>query len=217
MAVDNAVSRQEALGLPRRLEPLHLPLAPMRRPVGVLGAVVEVAALPVLDLGHDQAAFPTSSFPTPQLAADAVGTPFFLCPQFNINKVISTQVPFYGYQFDDQTAPFYYPPLPQFQPLAYHTGDLQYLFPHFHGSQGIPRQLNLEQSMLSDELVALWSNFVRTGNPNGIGNLPWPRYDASNPATSYYLSENIPTLSLLKDSTISQQHSCDFFQPFITF
>ena len=55
MAVDNAVSRQEALGLPRRLEPLHLPLASTRRPVGVIGAVVEVAALPVLDLGHDVA------------------------------------------------------------------------------------------------------------------------------------------------------------------
>ena len=128
----------------------------------------------MLDLGHDQA-----SFPTPQLAADAVGTPFFLCPQFNINKVISTQVPFYAYQFDDKTAPFYFPLLPQFQSLAYHTGDLQYLFPLFHGSvNGIPHPLNLQQSILSDELVALWTNFVRTGNPNFIGNFPWPRYDA---------------------------------------
>ena len=35
-----------------RLEPLHLPLLPPRRPVGVLGPVVEVAALPVLHVGH---------------------------------------------------------------------------------------------------------------------------------------------------------------------
>ena len=165
-----------------------------------------------------QAAFPTGSFPTPQLAADAVGTPFFLCPHFNINKVISTQVPFYAYQFDDSTAPFYYPPLPQFQPRAYHTGDLQYLFPLFHGSvNGIPHRLNLQQSILSDELVALWTNFVRNGNPNFIGNFPWPRYDASRDGSAFYLSETIPFLSLLKDSAVSQQHSCDFFLPFITF
>ena len=182
----------------------------------------DVTALAQSDYGANankvQAAFPTSSFPTPQLAADAIGTPFFACPQFNINKVISTQVPSYAYQFDDRTAPFYYPPLPQFQSLAYHTGDLQYLFPQFHGSvKGIPRQLNLQQWLLSDEMVALWTNFVRTGNPNEIGNLPWPRYDSSRAATSFYLSENIPILSLLSDSTISKQHSCDFFLPFIAF
>ncbi len=182
----------------------------------------DVTALAQADYGANaskvQAAFPTSAFPTPQLAADAIGTPFFACPQFNINKTISTQVPFYAYQFDDKTAPFYYPPLPQFQSLAYHTGDLQYLFPHFHGSvNGIPRQLNLQQWLLSDEMVALWSNFVHTGNPNWSGNFPWPRYDSSQAATSFYLSENIPLLSLLSDSTVSQQHSCDFFLPFIAF
>ncbi len=185
-------------------------------------SAANVTALAGSDYGANattvQAAFPTSSFPTPQLAADAIGTPFFACPHFNINKVISTQVPFYAYQFDDATAPFYYPPLPQFQSLAYHTGDLQYLFPLFHGSvNGVEHPLNLQQSFLSDEMVALWSLFVRTGNPNGIGNFPWPRYDASQAATSFYLSENIPFLSLLKDSTVSQQHSCDFFLPFIAF
>ena len=185
-------------------------------------SAADVTALAQGDYGANagavQAALPTSAFPTPQLAADAIGTPFFACPQFNINKVISTQVPFYAYQFDDQTAPFYYPPLPQFQSLAYHTGDLQYLFPLFHGSvNGIAHPLNAQQSILSDEMVALWTNFVRTGNPNAVGNLPWPRYDASQAATSFYLSENIPALSVLSDRVVSQQHSCDFFLPFITF
>ena len=164
------------------------------------------------------AAFPPESYPTPQLAQDAIGTPFFLCPQFNINKVISSQVPFYAYEFNDKTAPFYYPPLPQFQSLAYHTGDLQYLFPLFHGSvNGIPHPLNLPQSLLSDQLVALWTNFVRTGNPNQAGNFPWPRYDASRPASSFYLSENIPLLSLLSDTAVSKEHNCDFFSSLIQF
>lgn len=164
------------------------------------------------------AMFPPTSFPTPQLAQDAIGTPFFACPHFNINKVISSQVPFYAYEFNDKTAPFYYPPLPQFKSLAYYTGDIQYLFPLFHGgTNGVPHPLNQQQAVLSDELVALWTNFVRSGNPNQFGNFPWPRYDASRPESSFYLSENVPRLSLLQDTVVSKEHSCDFFSPLINF
>src|SRR3954471_21732575 len=38
--VDLIVSGEEALGLARRLEPLHLPLSPARRLMGVFGPVV---------------------------------------------------------------------------------------------------------------------------------------------------------------------------------
>src|SRR3954466_11648054 len=38
--VDLIVSGEEALGLARRLEPLHLPLSPERRLMGVFGPVV---------------------------------------------------------------------------------------------------------------------------------------------------------------------------------
>lgn len=157
-------------------------------------------------------AFNPASYPSPQLALNAIGTPFFVCPQYMINQVLSSQVPFYAYQFNDKTAPFYYPPLPDYQSLAYHTGDVQYLFPLFQGGpNGIPHPLNAQQRRLSDELVAFWSNFVRTGNPNLLGNWPWPRYDASRPFSSYYLSENIPALSWIKDAQISSDNKCDFF------
>ena len=165
------------------------------------------------------AAFNPSSYPTPQLALVAIRTPFYICPQFTINKAISSQVPFYAYQFNDETAPSYTPPLPDFEWLAYHTGDIQYLFPGFHGGpKGIPQTLNRQQKVLSDQLVAFWSNFARTGNPNLIGNWPWPRYDASHPWSSYYLSQDIPVLSWLRDAQISEENKCDFFaglaQPF---
>ncbi len=158
------------------------------------------------------AQYDLSSYPTPQLALVAIRTPFYVCPQFTISKAISSQVPFYAYQFNDKTAPPYYPPLPDFKWLAYHTGDLQYLFPGFHGGpKGIPQALNRQQKALSDELVAFWSNFARTGNPNLIGNWPWPRYDASRSRSSYYLSQDIPVLSWLKDTQISDENKCDFF------
>jgi hypothetical protein len=52
---DGAIRREEALGMPRGLEALH-PLFPLaRRLVGVFGAVVEVAVLPMFDTGEDLA------------------------------------------------------------------------------------------------------------------------------------------------------------------
>ena len=51
--VDLAVAGEELLGLPGRLEPLHLPFSPSRRLVRDLGPVVQVPALAVLDPGQD--------------------------------------------------------------------------------------------------------------------------------------------------------------------
>lgn len=60
-------------------------------------------------------------------------------------------MPLYGYEFDDRTAPFYFPKLPGFQALAYHTSDIQYLFPLYHGGPAPPsviHQLNKKQQDL---------------------------------------------------------------------
>ncbi|HLI30648.1 MAG TPA: hypothetical protein VE999_21740 [Gemmataceae bacterium] len=47
--------------------------------------------------------------------------------------------------------------MPAFQMLATHTGDIQYLFPLYHGSPiGTPHPLNAKQEQLSDEMVAAW-------------------------------------------------------------
>ena len=55
--------------------------------------------------------------------------------------------------------------------------DIQYLFPFGTAPpDGIPHKLNKLQEALSDALVAAWTNFAWTGNPNGLGNGPWPRY-----------------------------------------
>jgi hypothetical protein len=48
---DLVVGRKEALSLPRRLKPLHDPLSPPGRLMGVLGSVIEAFVLPVLDPG----------------------------------------------------------------------------------------------------------------------------------------------------------------------
>jgi para-nitrobenzyl esterase len=157
--------------------------------------------------------YPLRDYPTVQLAYDAAGTATTACLQLAFNKVLSTQVPVYAYEFNDQTAPSYFPPMPGFQPLAYHTSDIQYLFPLWHGGPlGTPHPLNRQQEDLSDALVTAWTNFAWTGNPNGQGNNPWPRYIAGSLKSSYYLSENIPALSTESDKQFSTEHQCSFWQ-----
>src|SRR3954471_367679 len=50
--VDPVMGGEEALGLARRLEPLHLPFSPARRLMGVFGSVIQALVPPVLDRGH---------------------------------------------------------------------------------------------------------------------------------------------------------------------
>jgi para-nitrobenzyl esterase len=70
--------------------------------------------------------------------------------------------------------------------------------------------LNRQQTILSDQLVSAWANFARTGNPNGSGNNPWPRYTASA-ETPAWLIQDLPGLSNLMDGQYSALRHCDFW------
>jgi para-nitrobenzyl esterase len=155
--------------------------------------------------------YPLAKYVTPQLALDAIGTDSIACAQRHTNQLLAPQVPVYEYEFDDRTAPSYFPVMPGFQPLAYHTADIQYLFPLWHGGpEGIQHPLNSLQEFLSDELVTAWSNFARTGNPNGKGNSPWPLFE-DEPGGPAVLSESIPNLFALTDAEIAERHKCVFW------
>ncbi len=161
--------------------------------------------------------YPLSNYTTPQLALDAIGTDSTACAQRHTNQLLSSQVPVYAYEFDDETAPSYFPVMPGFQPLAYHTSDIQYLFPLWHGGpDGIEHPLNSLQEDLSDQLVTAWTNFAWTGNPNGQGNSPWPRFkDKENKPG--VLIENIPNLSSITDAQLSTKHKCVFWDSISTY
>jgi para-nitrobenzyl esterase len=84
-------------------------------------------------------------------------------------------VPLYAYEFTYKKAPWYFPGL-HFDHGAAHTIDIQFLFPDWHGGPlGIQHTLNAQEHALSRELVAAWTNFMYTGNPNLKGERPWPR------------------------------------------
>lgn len=112
-------------------------------------------------------------------------TDFFKCDEAFALDAMSEHVPTYAYDFTYPNAPFFFPKMPGFRADASHTIDIQFLFPDFHGGHlgvnldqdtGMPRGLNDSETTLSDEMVAAWTRFASSGNPNGSGDEPWPAY-----------------------------------------
>ena len=150
---------------------------------------------------------------TPQEVFDLVGTHPGACRNVQVDRLWAKWVPVYEYEFNDQNAPYYFPLLPGFKPLAAHTIDIQFLFPNWHGGVlGVnhPATLSAQETALSDELVAAWTNFASTGNPNGTGNSPWPQYTEAANAPAV-LSENVPGLSTFTLAQWSANHNCGFW------
>ncbi len=154
------------------------------------------------------ALYPLSNYGgNPTLAQDRVNSDGFKCAGLRVleqQATTNTGYPIYGYDFAYSSAPFYFPqmknaydPTGYFQALAYHTSDIQFVFPKWHGGNlgvnldqlsGQPRELEGAEISLSDQITAAWTKFAKYGNPNGSGNSPWPEFTAS----STMLKQGIP-------------------------
>ena len=161
--------------------------------------------------------YPVGNYATPQLAYDAVTTHPGACRSHHVVNLLSKWVPVYQYEFNYQNAPYYFPDMPGFVPLAAHTIDIQFLFSGWHGGNlGVnSRELNAQETTLSDQLVAAWTNFAKTGNPNGSGNSPWPQF-TNQVGTPGVLSQNIP-LSTWTDAQYAANHNCAFWDTILVY
>ena len=165
------------------------------------------------------AEYPVSAYGgDPMLAYERAVTDQFKCTELHVVQLWAAQAPTYAYDFVYQNAPYYFAKMPGFRPLAAHTIDIQFLFPGWHGGDlgvnidqgtGEQRELNAAETGLSDQLVAAWTNFAATGNPNGSGDSPWPVFTAGS--QKYFVQD----LSVSTE-TVEQFRSaykCDFWDP----
>ena len=126
------------------------------------------------------AAYPFSAYPTGENALGAVGTDaIFACNARVDVRSLSKYTPTFQYEFNDENAPNAFLPAVPYSLGAYHASEIQYLFP-----RPVPL-LDPGQAELSTAMQKYWTNFAKTGNPNGAGLPTWPAYNAgSNEAQS---------------------------------
>lgn len=68
--------------------------------------------------------------------------------------------------------------LPGSEDGVFHSSELWYMF----GTVGrCWRKLGAEDKVLSDCMMDWWTNFAKTGNPNGTVDSPWHRFTHENP------------------------------------
>ncbi len=154
---------------------------------------------------------------TAQAAWTGAATDNITCRGQYVAGALSPHVPIYMYRFDDRSAPTYFPKMPGYQSLAYHTGDIPYVFLGYHGGpDGLPTPLTETQRKLSDRLVAAWANFARTGNPNGKGDAPWPRWKKGDNSPAYFLQDDA-WKNVQTNAQIAATHQCGFWQSILRY
>jgi para-nitrobenzyl esterase len=84
--------------------------------------------------------------------------------------------PVYRYHFELAATPSKYHP----GTFAFHSDDIEYVFGALDTRPGW--KVSADDRKLSDEMMTYWTNFAKTGDPNGGGLPNWPKYnDAGYP------------------------------------
>src|SRR5665213_1245961 len=87
--------------------------------------------------------YPPLKLGSAQMAWDGAHSDMLACRGQYTAGALSAHVPVYMYLFADRSAPSYFPKMPGYQALAYHTGDIPYVFTGYHGGpDGLPTPLN---------------------------------------------------------------------------
>lgn len=153
------------------------------------------------------AQYPLRDYDSASLAVSAVQTDSGIVgPGLQNDRAFAEYVPVYIFEFADQSAPAYAPAV-SFDYGAYHTGEIQYLFPLAHGATGTPKPLNDAQKALSDDMISYWSRFAAGADPNSAAAVDWPAY---TDAEGEYQSLDTPKPMTGEVKQLSAVHSLRF-------
>jgi para-nitrobenzyl esterase len=152
-----------------------------------------------------------------QMAWDSAHSDVQACRGQYTVAALEPHVPVFMYLFNDRTAQTYFPKMPGYQPLAYHTADIPYLFTGYHGGpEGVSITLKAAQQKLSDRLVDAWANFARTGNPNGKSDATWPRWKSGDAMPAYFLQDD-EWKTVQTNAQFAAAHRCGFWQSILLY
>lgn len=140
-------------------------------------------------------AFPAGTDEQAKTSADLLATANFIgygtWKWLNVQTKLES-VPVYRYEFDE--APPITPtgPAAGEAPRAYHSAEIEYVFEDLDSKKvdGKPVAWSPEDRKLSDLMSSYWTNFAKTGDPNGPGLPKWPRYDVRDGYETMHLSAN---------------------------
>jgi para-nitrobenzyl esterase len=127
----------------------------------------------------------------------------FSCSARRANQLMSNFVPVFEYEFSDENAPSFLPPV-SFPYGAAHAFELSYLF----RLSFLPAPtFTADQQTLADTMKGYWTRFAHNGRPNLPDAPHWPKYSAS---ADDILSLVPPRPAL--ESNFSAVHHCDFWR-----
>jgi para-nitrobenzyl esterase len=184
---------------------------------GPITASTYVAAIAVLTGTATQAPLVAShyqvpaQFPSFDQGAGRAGTDAnFACTARFADELAASFVPTFAYEFSDPNAPQNFLPPVSFPYGASHASELQYIFPTAnpsgYGLNLAQTPLDTNQQKLSDRMVDYWTEFARSGNPNGSAQPHWPRFDRDRQVMLSLLPPNPAT-----ETSFATVHQCDFW------
>ncbi|HVZ64025.1 MAG TPA: carboxylesterase family protein [Lacunisphaera sp.] len=96
--------------------------------------------------------------------------------------------PVYRYRFDRDMPR---PPdaKPDWTPVAYHSAEIEFVFRVLDSKEGLT--FGPDDHKVSELMASYWSNFAKTGNPNGDGLPEWPEYKPGDYQVMHLSAESV--------------------------
>jgi para-nitrobenzyl esterase len=114
----------------------------------------------------------------PIMISGAIITDTYVSRGFDAAEKLSPYVPVYYYRFDwDEERGRSFLGACHGLELPFVFGNLDLHFPASELAVAISRKAAGEAESLSERMTAYWTNFAKTGDPNGAGLPEWPRYN----------------------------------------